>query len=154
MLFGPQKRTTEGRRPEKSRAAEAGDRPSPPAEGQRVSRGPRVLAGAPRPLPSRAPSPPSQLSSLPCLADALARPHEHGLPFLPASTWTWPAPSRSPRTWSTESPPAYPAPGPRPPPGGGRHVTPPPERRDRGPRPRLLPASHRRAPPTKATPTR
>lgn len=141
------KRDPRRARRRKSRVAGArSERPSRPAEGQRVSRGPRVLAGAPRPLP--------ELPALFGFADALARPHEHGLPFLPAGTWTWPAPSRSPPTWAAESPPLSPAPCPRPPPGGGRHVTPPPARRAPPPRPRPRPASHRRAPPTRATPAR
>lgn len=88
-----------------------GDRPSPPAEGRRVSRGPRVLAGAPRPLPSRAPTPPSQLSSLPCLADALARPHEQASPsYLPArGLGLLPAAHRGPGQRRAHLPPQRPA---------------------------------------------
>lgn len=108
---------------------------------QRVSRGPPVHAGALRPLPSRAPAPPSQLSALPGFTDALARPQEPVLPVLPVGTGTW-GPQDLNEDRVRKQTPFPTAPSPRPPPRGRRHVTPPPALP--APPPRLLPrpASH------------
>lgn len=88
--------------------------------------------------PQPAPSPFVQLPALPGFADVVALPHEPELGFLPAGTWTWPARSCSQRTRSPRRPPFSATPRPRPPPSGGRHVTPPPAL----PAPPLGPTSH------------
>lgn len=130
-----------------SRAAES-RRPSRPAEGQGVSWGPRVPAEERPPLPSCAASPPSQLPALSIFADVLARPHDPGpLRTCPHVDLACPGPLTADRV--SPEPTFLCRASRRPPPRGGRHVTPRP-----APRPSPRPASRRRAPPTRASPTR
>lgn len=83
------------------------------AAGQQVGREP--CPGAALPTPRRA-----------GFTDTLARPHEPGLPFLPAGTRTRPALSRSPPTPSAGSEPFSAVRSWSPPAASGRHVIPPP----------------------------
>lgn len=107
-------------------------------------------AGVSGAVPPRRPPTPRRAG----FADALARPHAPGLPFLPTGTRTRPALGRSPPIQAAGSPPSSAVPRLSPPAAYPRHVTPPPSRPAPprpAPRPSSRSASRRRAPPTRAS---